>query len=282
MSLEESTIKSKDGLQLQRRRWSPDGTPIAEVLILHGYFEHGGRYQELAERLNRDGIAATLVDLRGHGKSEGMRGHISQFSDYLDDLRLAMNSLPEGPKFLLGHSLGGLIALTWAQHNAAKLAGLIVTNPFLQSDVDVPAWKLGAAKLLVKLRPAFALDAGLKPTALTRSADKVREYETDAWVFRKATAGWFDAVTKAQTELMGNSRFECPVFYVIGTADTIASPSQNLAYSQRLSAKEKVVKVLNGHYHEVLNEPERADLMDEIARWIKVKVLPKEMAPPTT
>ena len=135
-TLHEEFFPARDGLQLFQRRWLPSGEPRAEVLVVHGLIEHGGRYAPTAETLARRGYAVTAMDLRGHGRSEGLRCWVRAFDEYLDDLdvffdRVARSS--EGkPVFLLGHSLGGLIAAWWCIHRQPQLRGLILSGPVLQ------------------------------------------------------------------------------------------------------------------------------------------------------
>ena len=123
----EDFFPARDGLRLFQRRWLPGSEPRAEVLLVHGFIEHGGRYAPTAEALASRGYAVSVMDLRGHGKSDGPRCWIRSFDEYIDDLdcsSTASSSGPEGkPVFVLGHSLGGLIAVLWCIRCQRSSAG---------------------------------------------------------------------------------------------------------------------------------------------------------------
>ncbi len=136
MTLLEDSFPARDGLRLFERRWLPSGEPRAEVLLVHGFIEHGGRYAPTAEALARRGYAVSVMDLRGHGKSDGPRCWIRSFDEYIDDLDCFFDRVvrrAEGkPVFVLGHSLGGLIAVLWCIRCQRKPSGLILSGPALQ------------------------------------------------------------------------------------------------------------------------------------------------------
>ena len=135
-TLLEDFFPARDGLRLFQRRWLPGSEPRAEVLVVHGLIEHGGRYAPTAEALARRGYAVSAMDLRGHGRSQGPRCWIRTFDDYLDDLDAFFDRVVRGsegkPVFLLGHSLGGLIAAWWCIRRQPKLSGLVLSGPVLQ------------------------------------------------------------------------------------------------------------------------------------------------------
>ena len=143
--MEHSSVQfaAADGLLLTRQAWRPDGEPAAVLAVVHGYGEHGGRYRGLAEDMAARGYAVHVYDLRGHGRSAGRRGHLGRFGDYLDDTAVYLEAVrgeqPGRPLFLLGHSLGGLIAAAYAEDRPTEgLAGLILSSPFLRLGMPVP------------------------------------------------------------------------------------------------------------------------------------------------
>src|SRR5450830_623381 len=142
-----------DGLLLTRQAWRTEGAPAAVLAVVHGYGEHGGRYRGLAEDMAVRGYAVHVYDLRGHGRSGGRRGRLGRFTDYLDDTAVFLDAVrqeqPGRPLYLLGHSLGGLIAAAYVEDRPADgLAGLILSSPFLRLGMPVPPLKLSAARLL--------------------------------------------------------------------------------------------------------------------------------------
>lgn len=269
---ETASLKGRDGTRLCLARWPVEGEAEAVLLVLHGYFEHGGRYEEFARTLSARQIAVLALDLRGHGHSEGFRGHVLDFEEYLDDVDVVMEAmaLDGRPLFLLGHSLGGLVAFIWASTRPAAhgLRGLILTNPYLERALVVPAWKIAAARFMARIKPTFSLPSGLDSALLSHDAAKNNEYRRDPLIFNHATAGWFVAVTRAQKQAARAAVLCVPLLCVIGGADAIARPQATRTMFERVRAPDKTLKELPGQYHEVLNEVRRADLYEEIASWV--------------
>lgn len=269
------TLVSRDGTRLGLRRWSTPEPCSAMLLVVHGYFEHGGRYAELAEVLAARGIETWALDLRGHGRSEGRRGHVTTFAAYLDDVDAALQAsrevLPSTPRFVLGHSMGGLVAYLWAAQRpyARDTHGLVLTNPYLGLALRVPAWKIALAHLLSGLVPTFSLPADLDPSLLSHDEQRNQAYMHDPLIFQSATARWFIETTRAQATVKTTHRLPVPVLFVIGDADGIAHPQTSRDVFARLEAPEKTLNELPGQYHEVLNEPSRADTMAAIAAWLE-------------
>lgn len=143
-------IASLDGTTLA----VADGTlpsPRAHVVIVHGYAEHSGRYDELVRTLEENDFAAHRFDLRGHGHSGGVRAHIGRFDEYIDDMRAVLGHVNEhrpdtSPLFVLGHSLGGLISLEYCRRSPEAMHGVVVSSPFLHPAFEVPAAKRFLAK----------------------------------------------------------------------------------------------------------------------------------------
>lgn len=262
----ESDVLGAGGVRLRVRRW-PAEEVRARLLIVHGYLEHCGRYDELATFLAERGIETAAFDLRGHGLSEGPRAYLERFADYLDDLAAVQATL-DGAWFLLGHSLGGLISLRWCQERTPRPRGLILSDPYLVNALRVPGWKLALGRFLGRHAPRAALPAGVKSEALSRDPEKVRAHARDPLIIQSATAGWFREVTAAQVAALAESALDVPLLYLIGDADSIASPQANREYAERLRAPDKTVRVVAGAYHEVLNEVGRADLYAEVADWV--------------
>lgn len=271
---ERTTITSKDGTRLSLHRWTA-ANARATLLVVHGYCEHGERYSELAEALGARGIETWSLDLRGHGRSEGRRGLIVRFDEYLDDVDAAVaaiNAQRDGlAHFVLGHSNGGLTAFVWAvqRSSAASIRGLVLTNPFMGIALAVPAWKVALARALARVKPSFSLPAGLDPAMLSHNEASNHAYKTDPLIFRNATAGWFVEVVRVQRALESCGPLAMPALFVIGEDDGVASPAASRAVYDRLHAPEKTWKGLPGQYHEVLNEPWRADTFALIGDFIE-------------
>ncbi len=272
------TFTSSDGTQLAAQRWSPLGEPRAALLVIHGYADHGERYRELGLTLAERGVDTVAIDLRGHGRSSGQRGYIDTFTQYHDDVEAAfggMTMLHEGrgiARFVLGHSNGGLVALDWVADKKPEIHGLIVTNPFLDLAMKVPALKLGAGHLAARIAPRIALPSGIPPQGLTHDTAIVDAYKRDPMVFTTATAGYFKHSRAAQARVRGLTRIDVPLLYCYSDSDPIASPTANAALAQAIDSPDKTVIVRPGEFHEILNETNRAELMARIGDWLLARL----------
>lgn len=268
----ELSLYSNDGLQLYAQRWEPEAGARAEVLIVHGYFDHSNRFRDVARTLADAGIAVTAADLRGHGRSEGPRGFVRHFEDYLDDVQAALQSVPRGPpRFLLGHSMGGLVTLDFVARRPAarELAGLLVTSPYLGLAIPVPAWKKKLGDVAAEVWPRLGVPSGLDAADLSHDTAVVDAYRRDPLVFQKATAGWFKEITLAQARVMATTRLELPLLYYYSDSDRIVSPPAAKAFGEAVATPDKTVRLRAGSFHEILNEPaHRGEVLDEMKAWM--------------
>jgi len=267
---EEIRERSHDNLGLFLRRWTPESKPVqAEIVLIHGYAEHSGRYREFAHAIAEYGIQTLAIDLRGHGHSEGIRGHCDAFDHFLEDVTITLeHSSNKVPRFILGHSHGGLVALDYVIKREPSLSGVILSNPFLGLAMPVPAPKLFAGRLAGNYMPTLAIPSGIDPNGLTHDVEVVRRYERDPLVFPTATAGWFNEVEQAQARVKNYRHFPLPLLYLFSDCDPVASPHDNRTLADRLGAEDKTIHVRRGEKHEILNERLRHETYEVIAQWI--------------
>ncbi|MBC7220048.1 lysophospholipase [Candidatus Bipolaricaulota bacterium] len=269
---EPSALRTGDGLCLFVRTW-----PIARkgwVGIVHGYGEHSGRYDAFARWLNGQGWAVAACDLRGHGRSPGRRGHIHRFADYLHDVAALHGLLRERaagrPPFLLGHSLGGLIATRYVQEGAEGLAGLILSAPFLGAELAIPRWKAVFSRLLSRGWPSFSSSSGLVGAMVSHDPEVVAEYERDPFMHNRVTARWFTEVVAAQrAALAAAPELSLPLLILHGGADPIASISATRRFFSAAGSPDKTLKVYGDLLHEVLNELGKERIWEDIASWLE-------------
>jgi lysophospholipase len=253
--------------------------PRARVVISYGYFENMKRYREIVERWNARGIAVAIYDLRGHGLSEGRRGFITRFADYLDDLGALLAELDRdetlkklGPPALFGHSLGGLISIHMGLAADRPLLGLALSSPYLGLAKKVPAHKRIPGRLLSRFVPTVSMYAGVRGEDCTRSRDIAEAYEDDPMNFKTANVRWFTESIRAQNEAQERVReLKIPVLLVQGAADKIAQPAASELFFTGLTCDDKELVSVPGGYHEVLNDPERDASIEKFAttmlRW---------------
>lgn len=267
------TLRAADGLSLAVER-HPVTDCRARVVIVHGYAEHKGRYRKLVSELTGAGYECHLLDLRGHGGSEGRRGHVARFSDYREDLHLvaraAGEELPSGvPLVLLGHSLGGLVSLDFVIHHPETFSALAVSSPFLAPAFSIPPVKKTLGKIVARILPTLAIPSGLKAAWLSHDPEIVRAYTEDPLIFPTTTLGWFTAVEATQEEVFARAaEIRLPALFLIGGSDPIAAPSRGRAVFDRLGSPDKRLEVYDGLFHEVFNELERARVVADLLAWL--------------
>lgn len=264
---------SMDGLEIFAQSWEPDGRmPKAVVCLVHGLGEHTSRYAHVGEAFSKEGYALFGADLRGHGRSGGARGHINSIDDFMQDIDVLIGqarSCYEGrPLFLYGHSLGGVLVLYYGLKRKPALAGVIATSSGLHTALENQPVKVMAAKLLGSLLPAATISSGLDPKSISRGAEVVQAYINDPLVHYRVSLGFGKimlGVTQWTLEHAGE--FPAPLLLMHGRADVLAFPSSSIEFAESL--KEKcTLKLWEGAYHELHNEPEQAEVFKTMTIWM--------------
>lgn len=269
--------KSADGLEMFARGWAPEDDPKAVVCLVHGLGEHIGRYEHVGAAFAAAGYALLGFDLRGHGKSGGPRGHAPSleafFQDIDDFLREAERRYPSAPRFLYGHSLGGLLSLSYSLSRKVNARGMIVSSPGLRTAIHEQKAKLILAKLLGAIAPTITLPSELATEHLSRDAKVVRDYINDPLVHDKITTGFGRAGLKA-TDLVFTraAQLSVPVLLVYCSGDQIAFPRGSEEFAALAPKGLVTLKRYEGLYHEPHNEPEKADVLRGYIQWLDEQV----------
>lgn len=265
--------------RLAYRVHAPASQRKGRVLMVHGYAEHSSRYDKVVDCFTEHGLAVARFDLRGHGNSEGLRGHVVEFDDYVRDVYALLRALDQDPVFregpppvLFGHSLGGLVATHAALSLNKLLSGLALSSPFYGLALKVPAIQMGLGKVVAKVVPTLRQPSGLKGEDLTHDAVLAASYDHDPLHFDHVTVGWFDQVGKAQTRLMERApRLELPVFGIAAGEDRVVSVERTRQAFAAFRSKDKELDVRSGLFHEILNEPDWRDhavrFAERAVRW---------------
>ena len=267
------TVKSKDGLTLVGREWSPAGEVRGVVCLVHGIGEHVGRYPHVAAAFNQAGYVMIGVDQRGHGRSEGPRGHTPSYDTFLDDIDVqlaeAAGRHPGKPLFLYGHSLGGNFVLFYSLRRKPRLAGVIASAPSLRLAFKPPAWKTTMGRLLYNLMPAFSMPSGLETAALSHDLSVVDAYVHDPLVHNRVSArlgiGMIDV---GEWILAHASEFSLPLLVFIGSQDRLTSADASREFAAKVPG-DCTFKLWDGLYHETHNEPQKAEVLGFMIQWIK-------------
>lgn len=271
---DEGYFTGKDGLRLYWKSEQPEGPARAHVVVVHGYGDHVGRYRSTFEALVAQGFAVHGFDYRGHGRSDGRRGHCEVWSEFLDDLGVFWERVSrqtgDARRFVIGHSHGGLMtAHALGRGGLEGVSGAILSAPYFKLALTPPALKLTAARLVGRFIPWLPIATGLTPEQLTRDEAMQRAVRQDPLYNHTATPRWFLEATEAQGQVMGlASQVKVPLMLFSGAEDGVASVEAGRQFFEAAGSKDKVYKVYPGMRHEPLNELDRADVYRDISNWI--------------
>jgi alpha-beta hydrolase superfamily lysophospholipase len=259
------------GRQIFWQSWQAR-TPDGIVVIVHGASEHSDRYAHVARRLVDEGYAVYASDHQGHGRSEGPRALVRRMADAVSDLDqlvvLAQGEHPEVPLFMLGHSMGGTVALRYTLAHQDHLSGLILSGPLAALEAAPAPMRLAGRILsaLVPTLPLVSIDASL----VSRDPEVVRAYVADPLVHHGRLPARTVAELAAAIDSLPSDvgAIRIPTLILYGTADRLCPPAGSQMLSQRIGADDIEVKAYQGLYHEILNEPEREVVLSDICAWL--------------
>jgi alpha-beta hydrolase superfamily lysophospholipase len=250
-----------------------DERPRAAVGILHGYADHAARYTHVMDRWAERGIASVAIDMRGHGRAVGVRGHCLRFDEFLDDAaelaRLVGDAARGAPMFLFGHSFGGLVAAASVEESPRGFRGLLLSAPYLGLALEVPKAKLLAGRVASRVSPTLGLPTGIRGVDLTHDPERARAYEVDPLVFKNARARWFREAQKAQARVIARAGdIALPLYMLFGDADPVAKFATGKALFDAVGSADKTWDERAGLRHECLNEPSWPLIADAMADWM--------------
>jgi acylglycerol lipase len=264
-----------DGLTLYGQSWVPSD-PVAIVALAHGLAEHGGRYGRFASQINQAGIGVVTLDLRGHGRSPGEALLVNRFDDYLFDIdalfeatrKMASNC----PVFLMGHSLGGAIALRWLSqrsHEIVNLGGLVLSSAALKIGPGTPSFLVKLAPLVSKYFPRLRVHA-LNPELISGVAEEVARYREDPLVCHLPPPARTGAEVLAimPVNLTAASKITLPLYIFHGTDDTLTSPEGSQELYAIWGGTDRCLRLWAGSLHETLNDIDRDAVTDALTDWL--------------
>lgn len=258
--------------------WTPDATARAVVVIVHGAGEHSDRYAHVAVRLVADGYAVYAPDHRGHGRSEGSRALIDRIDNAVADLdRLVLTAAerhPEAAAFMLAHSMGATIALRYALAHQDRLSGLVLTGALAALDA-APAPVRLAGRLLSAVAPQLPL-ISVDSTLVSREPSVVTAYQRDPLVHHGKLPARTVAELARAVEAFPSAvaAIRLPALILYGTADQLCPPAGSEMLARRIGGADTTLKAYEGLFHEILNEPERDAVLDEICAWLSARTSP--------
>ncbi|MGB5326433.1 MAG: lysophospholipase [Pseudomonadales bacterium] len=272
----ETTFAAPSGANIYYQAWRPE-QPRAIILIAHGLAEHSARYSAFAEFFNRHGYAVAALDHPGHGRSDGRTGYIDRFDDYLDTFkafhaRIAREH-PGLPMILLGHSMGGLIAASYVLKEQRDFCACVLSGPAVRSDAQPPAWQLAILRLVARFAPRFGV-LKLDAAGVSRDEQVVTHYLADPMVYTgkisaRLVVEMFDAMQRLEQQAQNIS---LPLLLLHGGDDKLTAPEGSRLLCEWVCSADKQVKIYPGLYHEIFNEPEREQVMQDVLEWCDARL----------
>lgn len=271
--LEEAFPVAADGIRLYRVLEQPQ-TPSAVVLLTHGLGEHSARYGHVIHALKSANVAVVRYDLRGHGRSDGPRGHASGYGVFLNDqtqmVEWTRSRFSGLPLFLYGHSLGGNLVANWILRHpeeSSAVTGAVLSSPWFRLTQNPTPVKVAAIKTLATLWPNFPIPAGFRPKRLMRNEQAIEVYENDPLIHRRVSARLVGQAYDAGFWALSQAeQFSKPNLCLHGGADSITDPNATVEFSSR--APNSVMHLFPNLVHEPHNEPEWREVVALIRDWV--------------
>jgi alpha-beta hydrolase superfamily lysophospholipase len=274
LNIREGKLRAQDGFSVYWKAWIPEAEPKAVIHLIHGYGEHVNRYGNLVNELVPAGYAIFGTDHRGHGQSDGRRGHVDNFQDFIDDERQFSNevikpALPGIPYVLIGHSMGSLIAMNYAEQFPTGIKAIVLSGTGSLPGKDVPRFLIGLTRVLATLLPKIHLKFPLPPDFISRDTEVVRDYVNDPLVFTVITPRLANEMNKLLAVGARNAgRIIMPVLILHGSADIAFSGQKQLL--DTIGSPDKTLKIYDGLRHEVFGElpADRAKVLADLHTWL--------------
>ncbi|MFH1429107.1 MAG: lysophospholipase [Candidatus Margulisiibacteriota bacterium] len=272
----EFNFKTHDNLTLYAQAWVPDAPAKGVICLVHGIGEHGGRYAAPAEILNNAGYIVAAFDQRGHGKSEGRRGHTPSYEAWMDDIRIFLEEVkqrfPALKCFLYGQSLGGNQVINYVLRRSPEIAGVIATSPELRLAFRPPAWKVFLGKVMNKIYPGIILATGLNLKDLSHDPHVANAYDEDPLTHDRISARNFVCFMEAGEWAIANAgKLSIPLLLMHGTGDRITSAPASEEFA-RNAGDLCAFKLWDGFYHELQNEVEKDAVLKYVVGWLDLNI----------
>ncbi len=268
-----ATLESTDGLDLFVRRWHTDGVAHQwTIVIVHGIGDHGGRFRHFAEWFTPLGGTVYAVDYRGHGRSGGQRGHTPSLNALLDDVDIVVQRARTetgGPIVLVGHSLGGLLAIAYALQRPERVDKAVFSAPMLILKLKVPTWKQPLARVLPKVAPKLSLANEVDPALLSHDPAIAVAYRSDPLVHDRITGSFYASTVARGEEFLARApELRVPFLLLHGRDDQIVDPVGSQRFFARATAPGRAFCLYPGMYHEIFNEVEHEKVFADVESWL--------------
>lgn len=273
MEHQDGFFKGIRDTQIYYHAWLPDGDPKGILIVVHGLAEHSGRYMNLVNHFVPLGYAVYGMDHIGHGQSEGARVYVQRFEDYTDTLKIFCDMVrqwhPEMPVFLIGHSMGGLISAVYLLEHQSEITGAVLTGPSVKVSDNTSPITIFFGKMFSALIPKLGV-IQLEAEGISRDPAVVAAYVNDPMVYTgkipaRLAAELLKAMQRVSAEGAG---ITLPVLIIQGGKDRLVDPSGARMLYEKISSRDKTIKIYDELYHEVFNEPEHDQVLSFVEGWL--------------
>jgi alpha-beta hydrolase superfamily lysophospholipase len=281
MKHQEGFFKGVRDANIYFQCWLPESEPKAVLLTAHGLAEHSGRYMNVVNHFVPLGYVVYGIDHLGHGKSDGTRVYVERFDDYTNTLKVYFDMIhrwqSDKPIFLVGHSMGGLISAVYLLDHQTELAGAVLSGPVVKVPSNITPVILLMGKILSALIPRVGL-LGLDANAVSRDPAVVKAYVSDPLVHTgKTTARLSAEMVKAMQVVSSQAaKITLPIMIVQGSADKLVDPAGAQMLYDAVSSADKEIRIYDGFYHEVFNEPEHDKVLRDVEIWLEGHLSPRK------
>jgi alpha-beta hydrolase superfamily lysophospholipase len=271
---QEFRLTNKDGLQIYSQAWFPQANAKANLIIAHGLGEHSGRYQHMAAYFVEKEYAVFALDHQGHGKSDGKRGHVNSFSDYIIDLEQFRNKVaelsPNKPTFLFGHSMGALIVLLYVLDYQDLVQAAVVSAPPIRIKMGPPTFVKELVPKVANVSPTFTIKSGLKAEWVSRDQAIVDRYKTDPLNHPHISMSLFSGMYNGGKQAFEDAdKITLPLLMLYGSQDKIIDSDMVHNTFEKISSDNKELHVFENDFHEVHNEADKLDEFGTIWQWLE-------------
>lgn len=273
----EYKIEKINGNDIYTVNWKINN-PKAAILIVHGFAEHSGRYEHVAKFFNDHSFQVYSYDLLGHGKSSGIRAFVKDFTEYNDELEAIVKTFksanPKLPLFILGHSMGGLIVgMNAVKGKLQDINNIILSNPALDIDSNQPKILVGIVRLLAKIVPKMPT-VKLDSKFISRDEQVRKSYDTDPLNYRGGSRpGMVNQFDQAGKWLAENAdQFRQNLYLNYSKTDKVVFPEGSEKFFAKVGSADKKIDEYSGLYHEILNEPEKLQVLENMLSWCEQRI----------
>lgn len=273
----ERTFDGVGGVRIVYDVWTPDTTPRGVVVLAHGYGEHARRYDHVAERFGRAGLTMYALDHRGHGRAGGKRVRVRHMKEFVADYRTLVQTArkenPGIPLIVLGHSMGGGIAFAYGVQHPGEYDLMVLSGPAIAAHTGVSKVKAVLGKAVGSILPDLPIEQ-IDADAVSRDPQVVADYKADPLVYRgKVPAGIGKALLVVGESMERKAPgITAPILVVHGEDDQLVSAEGSRRLVACIGSKDVELKVYPELYHEVFNEPERDQVLDDVTSWIQARL----------